>query len=122
MVDELAGGVVRAIASLLHAIFQIIFEALLRVLFEIVFEIFGRIFSAIFRCICFIGRLLLWPADLAYAALFARIRRRVHRVALAHACAVALLMASGFMIGAGASLVYHRTPGAATAASLLEQP
>jgi len=122
VVDELAGGVIRAIASLLHAIVQIIFEALVRVLLEILFEIFGRIFGAIFRLIAFISRLLLWPVDRVYAALYAWLQRSMQTPARAHACAVVLLMSCGFMIGASASAIYHQSPGYATAATLADQP
>jgi len=107
VVDELAGGLIRLIASFFHAIFQVIFEALLRVLFQIVLEILGRIFSAFIRAITYVGFLILWSADRVYDALFQRLHRVVRRRALAHGLALALLMFSGFVCGAGASTLYH---------------
>jgi hypothetical protein len=122
VVDELVGGVVRVIASLLHPIVQIIYEVLFRVVLEIVCEILRRIFSPIFRVLAFIGRVLLWPAECAYTALFAWSRRNVRQPVLAHAFALALLISGGFLTGAGASTLYHQVPGYKAAASLPERP
>jgi hypothetical protein len=121
VVDELAGGVVRAILSLFHSILQAIFEALFRVLFEIVATTIGRILSVLFRPIAYLGRIALWAAGRAYEALFARIQRIASRRMIAHGIVVGLLMAGAFAIGFGASTVYHLTPTYAAAASLSDQ-
>ena len=122
MVDDFAGGIVRAIFSLLHEILQAIFEALFRVLFEIVFTTIGRIFSAIFRFIAYLGRLVLWAAGRGYEIVFERVRRIVHRQMLAHGLVLVLLTSFGFLFGAGAATIYHLVPGYETTAAILDQP
>jgi hypothetical protein len=122
VVDDLAGGIVRAIFSLLHEIMRAIFEALFRVLFEIVFTTIGRIFSALFRFIAYLCHLGLWAADRGYEIVFERVRRIARRPMLAHGLALVLLMSCGFLVGAGASTIYHLAPSYATAASIQDQP
>jgi hypothetical protein len=119
VVDELAGGLVRLIASFFHAIFQAVFEAVFRVLFQIVFEALFRIVSAIFRSVVYIVRLSLWKADGLYRALVQRLCDQVRRPALAHALALALLIFGGFMCDASASTLYHRAHPTHYTASLV---
>ena len=121
VVDELAGGLVRLIASFLHAIFQAVVEALFRVLFEIIFVTLGRILKALFRTVAYVVRLILWNADRLYRALVQRLRRTVRRPALAHGLALGLLVFGGFVCGASASTLYHRVHPINQAAALDDQ-
>jgi hypothetical protein len=122
VVDELAGGFVRLIASFFHAIFQAVFEALFRAVFQIVFEIIGRGVLAFIRGVAYVGKLILWPADHLYHALFQRVRRTVRQSVLAHGLAIVLLMLGGFLFGASASTLYHGAHPTYDAASLVDQP
>lgn len=103
MVDELAGGVVRAIGAVLRFLLEILRDALV----DLVRHLITRIF---FGFIEMIGQLLqgaVRALDLLYRVIFRPAGPVEDRSALLHAAAVCALMAIGFGIGATASTFYH---------------
>jgi hypothetical protein len=122
VVEDLAAGFFRGLLALVHTVARQAIEVFWHAVIETVAEIVGRILLAIFRAIAYVVRLLLFPIEWLYRALLDRVARGVPSPAFAHVIAIAVLMSSGFIIGAGASAIYHLTPGYVRAASLPEQP
>ena len=122
MVEDLAEGFFRGLLALVHAVARIAVDFFRHAVLETVAELVVRIFSAIVKAIVLAVRFGLSPVEWLYRALFDRVERRVTSPALAHLVAMTVLMFCGFMIGAGASLVYHQPPATATAASLPDPP
>ncbi|MDQ7248551.1 hypothetical protein [Dongia sedimenti] len=103
MVDEVAGGVVRAIGAVLHFLLGILRDALV----ELVQHLFGRIIGGFFEMVGHFLQITVRALDLLYRLLF-RPRRPVEdRTALLHAAAICIIMALGFSAGAIASTFYH---------------
>jgi hypothetical protein len=120
-VEDLAAGFFRGLLALVHAVARLAVDIFWHAVGEVVADIVGRIFSAIFKSIAFVVRVLLAPVEWLYRVLFDRVRRSVTSPALAHLVAVVALIFCGFMIGAGASLIYHQGPDTAMEASLADQ-
>jgi hypothetical protein len=121
-VEDLAAVFFRGLLALVHAVARVAIDFLWHAFLETAIRILGWILGAIFHAIARAVRFLLFPIEWLYLTLFDRARRRVTSTPLAHLIAMFVLMFGGFMIGAGASLIYHQPPAMAATASLPEQP
>jgi hypothetical protein len=121
VVEYLAVGFFRGLLALVHAVARLAVDFFWNAVGETAAEVIGRIISTIARAIAFVARILLAPVEWLYRAVFDRVARKVGSPTLTHLFAMALLMSCGFLIGAGASAVYHQAPNIATAAALPER-
>jgi hypothetical protein len=114
VIDELAGGGVRAVGAVLRFLLEILRDALV----ELVQRLFARIFAGFFEIVAYLLKMTVRALDALYRLIFRPAGLPEDRSMLLHAAAICTLMAIGFCFGAVASTIYHAdwsVPNAVTA-------